>query len=195
MSYVLRLFDVLNESGITAFREPRRKLWTFVQKFQLPDLDKEAVLWGEFFEDHDEPSNRTAWAPLNLARYLVERKEQVDPNWKADAKKLIDFVTRRFTSRRFGVLVCGEQDEDKNPWGGILSTYGGVLAMYAAATDSGEYKEMARQALALCTYFIDEDGCPRDSLLHTSRGGWQEDAHTDVVHNFVDAMTAFPEWK
>jgi hypothetical protein len=26
------------------------------------------------------------------------------------------------------------------------------------------------------------------------RGGWQEDAHTDKLHNFVDAMTAFPEW-
>ena len=25
-------------------------------------------------------------------------------------------------------------------------------------------------------------------------GGWQEDAHTDVVHNFVDAMDAYPAW-
>jgi hypothetical protein len=25
-------------------------------------------------------------------------------------------------------------------------------------------------------------------------GGWQEDAHTDVVHNYVDALSAFPQW-
>jgi hypothetical protein len=24
-------------------------------------------------------------------------------------------------------------------------------------------------------------------------GGWQEDAHADKLHNFVDAMNAFPE--
>ena len=24
--------------------------------------------------------------------------------------------------------------------------------------------------------------------------GWQEDCHTDVLHNFVDAMLAVPEW-
>lgn len=38
------------------------------------------------------------------------------------------------------------------------------------------------------------DGCPQDlcdginSTPH--RGGWQEDAHTDKIHNFVDAINA-----
>jgi hypothetical protein len=43
-------------------------------------------------------------------------------------------------------------------------------------------------------YGIDEDGCPRDSLIENKRGGWQEDAHTDKIHNFMDALRAFPEW-
>jgi hypothetical protein len=30
--------------------------------------------------------------------------------------------------------------------------------------------------------------------LNPQPGGWQEDAHTDVIHNFMDAIEAFPEW-
>ena len=30
-------------------------------------------------------------------------------------------------------LICGEHDHDKEPWGGIASAFGAVLAMYSAA--------------------------------------------------------------
>ncbi len=50
------------------------------------------------------------------------------------------FSTNRFSTRRpgegslrDGVPVCGEQDYDKNPWGGILSNYGAVLAFCLSA--------------------------------------------------------------
>ena len=88
--------------------------------------------------------------------------------------------------------VSGEQDSDRDPWGGILSTYGAVLSLYSAATGSPEYKGIAYQALNLCLYAVDDNGCPRDSLLHSQCGGWQEDAHTDKIHNIVDAIAA---WK
>jgi len=39
-----------------------------------------------------------------------------------------------------------------------------------------------------------EQGRPRDLFKRNDLGGWQEDAHTDVVHNYVDALRAFPEW-
>ena len=90
----------------------------------------------QFFEDHQELDNRTAWAPLNLARYLIEKKEVLDPDWEPHAKALIDFVIRHFTVVRNGVLICGEQDYDKEPWGGIASSFGAILAMYSAATGS-----------------------------------------------------------
>ena len=41
---------------------------------------------------------------------------------------------------------------------------------------------------------IDERGRPRDLFTNPSPGGWQEDAHTDVVHNFADVLQAYPEW-
>jgi hypothetical protein len=31
-------------------------------------------------------------------------------------------------------------------------------------------------------------------FTNPSPGGWQEDAHTDVIHNFVDAIVAYPDW-
>lgn len=194
MSFNLRLFDKLIEHGRAEFREPREKLWSWIKNYQIPNLGKDGMLWVQFFEDHQELDNRNAWSPLNLARYLIEKREALDPDWKQDAHALIDFAIRNFTSIRSGVPVCGEQTYDRNPWGGVLSTYGAVLAMYGAAVQSDEYKGLAYQALNYALYAVNDDGCPRDSSLRPGRGGWQEDAHTDKIHNFVDAMTAYPEW-
>jgi hypothetical protein len=52
----------------------------------------------------------------------------------------------------------------------------------------------ARQALDFTLHSIDELGRPRDLSVNPAPGGWQEDAHTDVIHNYVDALRAFPEW-
>ena len=90
--------------------------------------------------------------------------------------------------------MCHEQDEDKQAWGGINSTYGAVLAVYAKAIGSASLAREARQALDFTLYSIDEQGRPRDLAQSAAAGGWQEDAHTDVIHNYVDALCAFPEW-
>jgi hypothetical protein len=125
---------------------------------------------------------RNAWAPLNLARYLLEKKDALDPAWREHAKALIEFVNKRFISMHFGVAVCGEQDYDKNPWGGILANWGGVLAMYTGATGSPEYKLAAWQALTIGMYAVEDDGCPRQSITHkTARrlaGGRTHRPHT-----------------
>jgi hypothetical protein len=194
MSYNLRLFDKLLDHGYTEFRQPRERLWKWIAQYQIPSLTKDGSLWVQFFEDHAEDGNRNSWSPLNLARYLIEKREALDPEWKGDAKVLIDFAAKYFTSVRDGVPVCGEQTTDKNPWGGADSTYGAVLAMYSAATGSMQYKALAWQALNYSLYAVNDDGCPRDGAWHPGRGGWQEDAHTDRIHNYMDAIAAFPEW-
>src|ERR1700693_5365245 len=51
----------------------------------------------------------------------------------------------------------------------------------------------ARQALNFTEYSIAGFGRPRDLFKNQALGGWQEDAHTDVIHNFVDALRAYPE--
>ena len=194
MTYILRLYDALLSQGYEEFSLPRRSLWNWIRRHQIPNAAADGSLFAQFFEDHDTPTNRTAWAPLNLARYLLERRELLDPDWQADSGTLIDFVRGSFTHEEFGIAVCHEQDEDRQAWGGINSTYGAVLALYAKATGSAPLAAEARQALDFTLYSIDELGRPRDLSVNPVPGGWQEDAHTDVIHNYVDALRAFPEW-
>jgi hypothetical protein len=194
MTFILRLWDKLIEAGHNEFTASRDHLWDWIADKQISSLAKDGSLWVQFFEDHQEPDDRTAWAPLSLARYLIEKKQAIDDDWQPHAKALIDFVIRNFTVVRNGVLICGEQDYDKEPWGGIASSFGAVLAMYSAATGSPEYKGLAWQNLNYALYAINDDGCPRENALRPGRGGWQEDAHTDKIHNYMDAIAAFPEW-
>jgi hypothetical protein len=194
MTYILRLYDALLAKGYKEFAAPRDALWRWIKTFQIPSAASHGALFAQFFEDHDTPTNRTAWAPLNLARYLLEKTEALDPAWRTDAGTLIEFVRRNFRHTEFGVTVCHEQDEDKDAWGGVNSTYGAVVALYAKAIGSEKLASEARQALNFTLYSIDEEGRPRDLFKNPDLGGWQEDAHTDVIHNYVDALRAFPEW-
>jgi hypothetical protein len=194
MTYILRLYDALRARGYHEFTTSRQALWQWIKRYQIPSAAANGELFAQFFEDHDSAANRTAWAPLNLARYLLEERATLDPDWRTDAGTLLHFVRRSFTHVEFGVTVCHEQDEDREAWGGVNSTYGAVLAMYAKAVGSADLATEARQALDFTLYSIDDEGRPRDLFKRTGPGGWQEDAHTDVIHNFVDALRAFPTW-
>ena len=194
MSYILRLYDLLIERGYGEYSGPRRSLFDWIKRHQIPSAAADGALFAQFFEDHDTPTNRSAWAPLNLARYWLEKQSLLDADWRAGAATLIEFVRRNFTHKEFGVTVCHEQDEDKNAWGGVNATYGAVLALFAKATDSWPLAREARQALDFTLYSIDALGRPRDVHLNRAPGGWQEDAHMDVIHNYVDALRAFPQW-
>ncbi len=193
-AYVLRLYDALIARGFQEFAAPREALWGWITGYQLPSALDDGSLFAQFFEDHDTPTNRTAWAPLNLARYLLERKDSLHAHWRTDCDGLIDFVRRTFTHTEFGITVCHEQDEDHQAWGGVVSTYGAVLAMYARAIGSKPLAAEARNALTFALYAIDDEGRPRDLCAKAEPGGWQEDAHTDVIHNVIDALRTYPEW-
>lgn len=194
MTYILRLYDMLLAHGYTEFRSPRAALWQWIKQQQIPSAKTDGARFAQFFEDHDNPVNRNAWAPLNLARYLLEKRDAIDPDWRDDSTSLIEFVRRNFTHKEFGLTVCHEQDEDHDAWGGINSTYGAVLAMYARVMRSASLAQEAREALNFTEYAIDQQGRPRDLFKSSALGGWQEDDHTDVIHNFVDALTAYPAW-
>jgi hypothetical protein len=194
MTYILRLYDALLAHGYKEFAEPRANLWHWIKHWQIPSAKSDGALFAQFFEDHDSSTNRNAWAPLNLARYLLEGKGAIDEDWRDDAGILVNFVRKNFTHREFGVTICHEQDEDHDAWGGVNSTYGAVLASYAKAVHSASLAAEARQALNFAEYSIDTLGRPRALFKSDTLGGWQEDAHTDVIHNFVDALQAYPEW-
>jgi hypothetical protein len=69
MSFVVRLYDTLLSLGFAEFQEPRESLWGWITRYQFPSAAGDGALFAQFFEDHDTPTNRSAWAPLNLARY------------------------------------------------------------------------------------------------------------------------------
>jgi glycerophosphoryl diester phosphodiesterase len=199
MVYILRLFDGLIEMGENQYKQPREELWNWIITYQFNSSDsREESLWGQFFEDQVGENNRNAWAPLNMARYLVEKKDDLDPDWKIHAESCIQFSVKHFGMERPGGVICvGEQDADRRAWGGVNSTFGAVAAMFYAAGGGEEYREIAFRNLSWMTYFIREDGvvCDQTGEYHWLReGGWQEDCHTDVIHNFMDAINAVPEW-
>ncbi|MDE3246526.1 MAG: hypothetical protein KGN80_10595, partial [Acidobacteriota bacterium] len=199
MAFNLRLFDELIASGHAEFQAPRAALWTWIRTCQIPSADhRSSSLWVQFFEDQTRADNRTSWAPLEMARYLIERKEALDPDWKANAERLIQFSLKHFSAiGPGGVITMSEQDTDLQPWGGACSKLGGVAALFYAAGGGEQYREIAYRNLTWMMYHIDKDGCPTERTGDgiNLRGGWQEDCHTDVIHNFMDALGAVPEWR
>ena len=136
-----------------------------------------------FLKTWSPEDNRNSWAPLNTARYILEKREALDPEWKQLAEKCIQFAIKHFSMQRpGGVMLMGEQDVDKREWGGACSTLGGVAAMFYAAGGGEKYKEIALRNLNWVTYFIDSDGCPAAlcGAEGWKKGSWQEDCHTDV---------------
>ncbi|MCK9638397.1 MAG: hypothetical protein M0R39_00685 [Prolixibacteraceae bacterium] len=199
MAYILRLWDGLIGHGCTQLSEPRAKLWNWIKnvQFKAPE-DRAHSHWIQFFEDMTEEDNRNSWAPLEMARYLIEKKEVLDPEWKSMAGQCIDFAMKYFAIKMPGdVTLMGEQDSDLRPWGGACSKLGGVSAMFYAAGGGERYREIALRNLNWVTYFIDSDGGPAAmcDVKEWRKGSWQEDCHTDVVHNFIDAMNAVLEFR
>ncbi len=199
MAFNLRLFDELIALGHPEFQAPRNALWAWIKTYQIPSAEgRSANLWVQFFEDQTAEDNRTSWAPLEMARYLIEKKEALDPDWKSAAERLIQFSLKHFSAPGpGGVTTMGEQDVDLQPWGGACSKLGGVAALFYAAGGGEKYRGIAYRNLTWMVYHIDKDGCPTERTGDgiTLRGGWQEDCHTDVIHNFIDAMQAVPEWR
>ena len=194
MVYNLRLFDVLIAKGHTELQPTHDKLWTWMRDVQIPNAAGDGTLWAEFFEDWFIQTNRNAWAPLSTASYLMERREALDPDWKKHADILLTFVEKNFIDVKQGWPVCIEQDMDRKPFGGILSTYAAAEARWAQLTGDSERRGRAYTVTALLIQSVGSDGCPADRALNTGCGGWQEDAHTDRVHNLLAVLAAFPQW-
>lgn len=176
--------------------QPHDKLWAWMLKFQLPaPLDPKQNMWVGFFEDmiDFDQIDRNSWAPLEVARYLIERKETLDPQWQHHTLQLMQFALSLFSQQRPGnVTVMGEQDYDHKPWGGANSHLGAVATMFACAGGPSYFKQMGINNLNWMTYFVRQDGCPQalSDGVATSCGGWQQDASTDVIHNYMDALNA-----
>jgi len=204
MAMILTLFDLLIEQeNKNEFIPVRDQTLKWVLNYQIPSIFASNQpgdnLFVGFFEDKFDPEevDRDSWCALELARYLIlRRKNSTDPNWLEHVQQLLGWALENYGGTRMGnVTIMGEQDNDKKPFGGANTKLAGVTGLLSCAGGPSYYKIMSQNNLYWHTYFIDTDGCPADLddgvCASSDRGGWQEDAHTDVIHNYVDALNSF----
>ncbi len=115
---------------------------------------------------------------------------------------LVDSVTGEHLGARSGnmVYVLRLFDEliamDKNRYQDPRDALWNWIVSYQLAAGE-DYYTMAYRNLSWVTCFIRDDGvvCDKTSEWDWLReGGRQEDCHTDVVHNFMDAIAACPQF-
>ena len=152
MAFILRLFDALLAKGHDKYQEPRNDLWSWIKNYQIPAPDAGSEnLWIQFFEDFAVEDNRNSWAPLEMARYLIEKRDTLDSDWYRDAEKLIQFSLTYFSvAKNGGVTLMCEQDTDMRPWGGACSKLGAVAALFYAAGGPERCREIAYRNLGVC---------------------------------------------
>lgn len=197
MAFILRLFqdvtDTVPEVDLTA---AYKTLWQWISTVQIPaPFDPRQSLWVNFYEDilDFEENDRSSWAPLELARYLLEQQDNLDANWQQHVETLFDFALTYFAQSRTGnVTVLGEQDHDHKIWGGTCSKLASVAAHWASVGGPSYFGVMASNLLNYMTYFVDSDGTP-SALLDTAspqpKMGWQQDSLTDVLHNYCETIS------
>lgn len=199
MAFILRLFFALSQREDVGgeFQGPFRALWAWVAGYQIPSSLQESPsesLWVNFYEDilDLKETDRSSWAPLELARFLMEAQDRVDPDWQQHVAQLFSFALSNFAQQRPGnVTVLGEQDGDHKIWGGTCSKLASVAAMYSLVGGPAYFGVMAKNLLSYMTYFVDPQGVP-SALLDTKSPqplmGWQQDSLTDVLHNYAVAI-------
>jgi hypothetical protein len=200
-AFPLRLFSALVEAGYAEFAPNFSRLLSWVLGTQLASLNSSREYGNQFVNFHEDieagdDQNRNSWTALELARFLIEhRASGLVPDWRSLVLQLLDYSLQLFSQAQIGnTTTMGEQDRDHKAWGGANSKLSAVALMLSCAGVQS-FHQMGLNNLRWMVYFIDQsDGCPAAASFVVNgtaeRGGWQQDAHTDVVHNLVDALNA-----
>ncbi len=119
--YILRLFDEFIALGFEEYLTPRKQLWNWIQTYQLQTPEQlEEKVGIPLIEDETGENDCPAWVALELARYLIEKKESLYPQWKQEAEILIQFVLRHYTvSQPGGITGTAEPNLRGKGDGGI----------------------------------------------------------------------------
>jgi hypothetical protein len=183
----LQLFDdlmQLKKGNITAYHAGFAKILAWMKKYPVQNNR-----WGPFFEDVGEWS-QTQINAMTCARYIMEHP-QYFPNWKADAKHIIEWVHTSFNNdkwKKYGVIVTNEQSVYPVPGESHTARQGADELLYASLTGDTTWSDNARHELIWATYAVDVDGknCfPFDEP-------WLTDGYGDYVRHYLRAMATEP---
>jgi hypothetical protein len=197
----IMLFDELirlKQGDVAAYERVRAGAWDWLMKYPLQNN-----VWVGYFEDVPgsmEDMNNVI--PLELARYLLLHPEK-DPQWRAHAKKLIEWVktTPRWPKYEVhGALVTTEQGSGGKDFCCNLpdqccdshsARLASAEAFYYAQTGDADYKEAAYRTYNWVTYW---QGLPGKAHAPFSNQWWFTDEFADGPRRMMDAFWAVPEW-
>jgi hypothetical protein len=187
LTATLQLFDdlmQLKKGNTMAYRAGFDKLLAWMKKYPIQNNR-----WGPFFEDVGEWS-QTQINAMTCARYVMEHP-QYFPEWKSDAKRIIEWVHTSFNNdkwKKYGVVVTNEQSVYPVPGESHTARQGADELLYASLTGDKSWSDNALHELIWATYAVDVDGknCfPFDEP-------WLTDGYGDYVRHYLRAMATDP---
>lgn len=192
--FALRLFDELLRLGIRGngkYQATRDNVWNWLKNVAI--ADRSGDQWQHFFEDHTGlVPNPGQFSALETARYLLEKKDALDPDWFRMAGSLIELVRRRWIVHSGNFTAIGEQQEHMEPYASHTARYASLLSKYHEAGGPSSYKDEAYHSFAYATYCVDIDGFANTGFR--SRVAWTTDSFGDWMLHFMDGLAAVPEW-
>ncbi|HLY19274.1 MAG TPA: hypothetical protein VKR61_18740 [Bryobacteraceae bacterium] len=195
------LFDELMRIGqgaVAQYKPVRQKAWEWLHQYPMKNN-----VWVGYFEDvAPSMDNMNQVIPLEYARYVLLNPEK-DPDWRENARKLIDWVKTTPKWPKYivhGATVTTEQGNGKSFCCNLpnqccdshTSRLAAVEALYYARTGDAAYKEQAFRSYNWVTYF---QGMPAGA--HAPWGAnqwWFTDEFSDGPRRLMDAFWAVPEW-
>jgi hypothetical protein len=197
-SFACRLFDELlkiGQPGNGKFKTTRDAVWKWLKE-QVIAYD-DGSKWMHFFEDVSGATpNSTQIDAMETVRYLLENKNDADPDWFALAGKIINQVTRRWSVSDYendGYISIAEQDEDFKPYPSHSARYGSILAMYTEAGAATAFADTAYHSLCYSTYSVEDNGFT-STFYNYNTMAWTTDSFGDFLYHFLVAMAAQPDW-
>lgn len=200
----IRLFDELKAAGLAtpAMDAARATAWAWLVQYPLQNH-----LWESYFEDITAGAvggNLNQYVPMETARYLLLHPE-LDPQWRAHAEGLVDFVERTFgvdttypppenePGVQWGAVTISEQYIDMHKMGSHTARFGSVVALLHAKTGGAGLLEKARRSLNWATY-MDQGGGVMATAVDGREGYWFSDSYGDFIRHLQAAMAANPAW-
>ena len=202
----IRLLDEmirLNLGDVDSYRKTRQIAWDWLMKYPVKNN-----VWSQYFEDiyiyPDYRTNINQYCPLETARYILENP-QSDPQWRNDAKNIIDWVQSHFAIDSFtmaglpekgvqwGAEAISEQINDMDKMASHTARYASVLALWYERTGDENAKGRAFRSFNWASYACRDDGLVKTSL-DEGTGYWFSDGYGDYMRHFLRGMASVPRW-
>jgi hypothetical protein len=194
------LFDELlrlGEGDVEGYKKTREGAWTWLHQYPMKNN-----VWVGYFEDvPPRMENMNQVIPLEYARYVLLHPDK-DPDWKENARKLIEWVKTTPKWPKYevhGATVTTEQGDGKSFCCGVpneccdshTSRLAAVEALYYAKTGDAAYREAAFRSYNWVTYY---QGMPENAHTPFGNQWWFTDEFSDGPRRLMDGFWAVPEW-